>query len=215
MTNFRARAVVFDLDGTLLDSMPLVLMAVHHALAPFGSRTPQEVFADLGGPPARFLGRLLNDAAHVPVALERMETYHRNNAHLIVPFGTVGESLARLGTAAQLGLWTGRDRASTLWLLEQHGLAAHFRATLCGDDLTTHKPDPEGLTVVMRRLGVAPAETLFVGDADVDVLGGVAAGARTILIRGGRDVDQRVVTQAWRTVDTPAEALELVTRCVG
>lgn len=215
MTDFPARAVVFDLDGTLVDSMPLVLAAVGHALAPFGSRSPEAILASLGGPPARFLGRLLEDAAHVPTALERMESYHRDNAHLIVPFGSVREALTRLGASARLGLWTGRDRASTLWLLAQHGLASHFGVTLCGDDLATHKPDPEGLTVIMRRLGVAPAETLFVGDADVDVLGGVAAGARTILIRGGRAVEDRIVAQAWRTVETPGEALELASRWVG
>jgi HAD superfamily hydrolase (TIGR01549 family) len=213
MSEFRARAVVFDLDGTLVDSMPLVLAAVGYALAPYGERTPTEILASLGGPPARFLGRLLADAAHVPAALERMESYHRENAHLIVPFGAVGAALPRLAQAVRLGLWTGRDRESTLWLLAQHRLAAHFGVTLCGDDLSTHKPDPEGLHYIMRRLAVAPEETLFVGDADVDVIGGAAAGARTILIRSGRPVTAEVLARAWSVVETPAEALQLAAAC--
>lgn len=215
MTEFRPRAVVFDLDGTLVDSMPLVLAAVAHALAPFGVRSPDEILSNLGGPPARFLGRLLTDATHVPTALERMESYHRDNAHVIEPVFDVGPRLARLGAAARLGLWTGRDRESTLWLLEKHRLASHFGMTLCGDDLDTHKPDPEGLHVIMRQLGVTPPETLFVGDADVDVLGGVAAGARTILIRSGREVSPAIRARAWQTVETPGEALDMAWRCVG
>jgi pyrophosphatase PpaX len=213
MSEFRARAVVFDLDGTLVDSMPLVLSAVAHALAPYGERTPSEILASLGGPPARFLERLLADAAHVPVALKRMEAFHRDHAHLIVPFGDVGAALTRLAQAARLGLWTGRDRESTLWLLAQHRLVAHFGVTLCGDDLATHKPDPEGLRLIMRRLAVAPEETLFVGDADVDVIGGAAAGIRTVLIRAGRSVPSEVLARAWRVVETPADALELAAGC--
>ena len=66
------RAVVFDLDGTLIDSMPLVIEAVAHAIAPFGTRSPHEIFARLGGPPERFLGLLIGEMKHVPAAVGRM-----------------------------------------------------------------------------------------------------------------------------------------------
>jgi phosphoglycolate phosphatase-like HAD superfamily hydrolase len=66
----------------------------------------------------------------------------------------------------------------------------------------------------MRRLGVTPAETLFVGDADVDVLGGDACGVATLLIQNGREVEAGISARAWRTAKSPIEALELVLRCL-
>ena len=70
-------AVVFDLDGTLVDSLPLVLQAITHAIAPFGPLRPtMEIFARLGGPPERFMPGLLNDPRDTPAALARMEKFH-------------------------------------------------------------------------------------------------------------------------------------------
>jgi HAD superfamily hydrolase (TIGR01509 family) len=209
------RAVVFDLDGTLLDSLPLVLAAISHALEPFGTRPPPDIFARLGGPPERFLGPLLNDLSHVPEAMKRMESFHHDNAHLIQ---TYEGAAALLGALRQLGLgvalWTGRDRSSTNWLLERHGLAGLFTTTLCGDDLPSHKPDPAGLREILRRLDVRPEETLFVGDADVDVLGGAGCGVDTLLIRHRREVAVHIVAQSWQAVATPAEAFTVVRECV-
>ena len=73
----RPRVVVFDLDGTLVDSMPLVFAAISHALEPFGARTQDEIFARLGGPPDRFLAALLDDLKHVPAARQRLDAYDR------------------------------------------------------------------------------------------------------------------------------------------
>jgi HAD superfamily hydrolase (TIGR01509 family) len=205
------RAVVFDLDGTLLDSLPLVLSAITHALEPFGRRPTMEIFARLGGPPERFLGSLLDDLKHLPVALERMEVFHRENAHLIRPYEGVNTLLAGLRKLdIQVALWTGRDRESADWLLKTHQLEDFFATVVCGDDLPSHKPDPEGLREIMRRLRVKPADTLFVGDADVDVLGGVGCGVDTLLIRHNRDVELHIAAKSWRTVTSPKDAFALV-----
>lgn len=209
------RAVVFDLDGTLIDSLSLVLAGITHALEPFGTRPTMEIFAQLGGPPDRFLVPLLQDQKHLPVALQRLEDYHRQNAHLIQPYAGVTTLLNTLRDAGvQAAIWTGRDRASAAWLLGRHQLEGYFATVLCGDDLGSHKPDPEGLREIMRRLGVAPAETLFVGDADVDVLGGVGCGVDTLLIRHSRQIELHIASQSWRTVPSPVEAFELVLSCV-
>ena len=212
---FRPRAVVFDLDGTLVDSLPLVLAAIGHAIAPYGRRPEKDIFASLGGPPALFLGALLPDLAHLPTALDRMEQYHRENAHLIQPFAGATRILGALQAQVQLALWTGRDRVSTEWILNEHRLESFFATAVCGDDLATHKPDPEGLRAILQRLGVQPADTLFVGDADVDVAGGAASGVKTLLIRNGRQVEPQISAQAWMVVDSPREALELTLACLA
>jgi pyrophosphatase PpaX len=212
----RPRAVVFDLDGTLVDSLPLVLQSIAHAIEPYGARPTMEIFARLGGPPERFLPALLDDRQNVPAALDRMDAFHRANRHLIRPFDGTVRALDRLRFAGvQLAIWTGRDRESTEHLLAVHQFAGYFATIMCGDDLPTHKPDPEGLREIMRRLEVTAAETLFVGDADVDVLGGTACGVDTVLIRNARTVEAHITAQSWRSVGTPLEAFEVVLGCVG
>ena len=207
----RPPAVVFDLDGTLLDSLPLVLSAITHALEPFGKRPTMDIFARLGGPPERFLGPLLDDLKNLPVALERLEAFHRENAHLIRPYEGVNTLLAGLkNLGVQVALWTGRDRESADWLLKNHQLEGFFATVVCGDDLPSHKPDPTGLREIMRRLGVKPEETLFVGDSDVDVLGGVGCGVDTLLIRHNREVELHIAAKSWRTVVSPADAFAVV-----
>lgn len=210
------RAVVFDLDGTLLDSLPLVLAAIAHAIEPHGTRPTMDIFAHLGGPPERFMGALVRDPAHVPAALRRMESFHRDNEQLIQPFAGAAEVVETLRRSdVRMGVWTGRDRESTDRMLRRHGLDAALGAVVCGDDLPTHKPDPEGLREILRRLAVRADEAIFVGDADVDVLGGVAAGVDTVLIRHSRTIAPPILARSWRAVATPREAYEVVVKSVA
>jgi HAD superfamily hydrolase (TIGR01509 family) len=175
-----------------------------------------DIFARLGGPPERFMPDLLDDPRNTPEALQRMEDFHRENHHMIRPFGGVGVVLEKLRTRdVAIAIWTGRDRESTDWLLSQHALTHFFDTVVCGDDLPTHKPDPQGLWEILRRLEVTGPAALFVGDADVDVLGGVACDVDTVLIRHGREIDHEIREKAWRTVISPLEAYELVLGRVG
>ena len=211
----RRRTIVFDLDGTLVDSLPLVLGAIRHAIAPHGGEVSMDIFAHLGGPPETFMRNLVKDPGHVPEALRRMYAYHHQNAHLIRPYDGARPLLERLAAGGvQAAVWTGRDRASTDVLLRAHGLDALLAAVVWGDDLASHKPDPAGLIEILSRLGCPAAETLFVGDADVDVLGGDACGVDTVLIRHQRTIERHVLARAWQVVATPAEAYACVLRCV-
>lgn len=211
------RAVVFDLDGTLVDSMPLVLRAFAHALQPYRPELGlSDIFQRLGGPPARTLLELIGDEANAADALRRLDSFGFDDGDLAQPFegmkGTL-ENLHARGMA--LGIWTGRDRATTRTVLAAHGLERFFSVVVCGDDLPTHKPHPEGLRFILERLGVAPKEALYAGDADADVLGGFEAGVRTILIRHGREVEKVVLDQAWHYVDTPPEAYALIADAIS
>ena len=207
----RRRAVVFDFDGTLVDSLPLVLRALSHALAPYVDEPPtMAIFTQLGGPPESFLPSLVGDPRHVPAALRRLDAYHRENSHLIGLFaGARGMLEALHARAVPMAIWTGRDRESADWLLRERQLAGLFDVVVCGDDLPTHKPDPQGLREILARLEVTPAETLFIGDADVDVLAGHACGVPTVLIRHSHEVPPEIRAKTWRVVVTPAEAYEL------
>jgi len=205
------RAVVFDLDGTLMDSLPLVLRALGHAIEPFGPPPTMEIFSRLGGPPERFLPEFVGGDHNVTVAMSRLRHYHRENYHLIRPFAGAEHLLSGLRSRGiATALWTGRDRGTLDELLDRHHLRDRFDTVVSGDDLPSHKPDPAGLAEILRRLGVSGDEALMVGDADVDVLGAAACGVGSVLIRHGRDVEPEISAQAWRVVTSPFEAYELV-----
>ncbi|HWA86319.1 MAG TPA: HAD-IA family hydrolase [Opitutus sp.] len=206
------RAVVFDLDGTLVDSMPLVLRAYAHALQPFyPNLTDEEITARLGGPPERMFAEMLVEPECAETALRRLKECSLANWKLIRPFTGMAALLADLRAAGcASAIWTGRERESAEWLLREHGIAPQVQTFVCGDDLATHKPDPAGLAEVLHRLDVPVGETLFVGDADVDVLAGAAIGVRTLLIHHGRPLDATVRAKAWRVAVSPSEAYAIV-----
>ncbi len=210
-------AVVFDLDGTLVNSMPMVLRAFAHALEPFRpAMTELELFHRLGGPPARTFRELIGDDMHVPAALARMAAYSDANWREIRPFDGAHGLLDELReNGRSLAVWTGRDRETTVRILDEHGLGTGLREVVCGDDLPTHKPHPQGLAEIMGRLGVRPEETLYVGDGDVDVLAGAEVGVRTVLIHHGREIEADIVQKAWRVVADPADAYAVVRGLVG
>ncbi|MEO7413596.1 MAG: HAD-IA family hydrolase [Opitutaceae bacterium] len=211
----RTSTVIFDLDGTLMDSLPLVLRAFSHALEPFAPPPTMQIFAQLGGPPERIFPGLLGGDRHLREAMKRLQTFNQDNHHLIEPFVGVGVVLEKLRLRdVSLAIWTGRDRESAEWLLRRHGLDVFFGTILCGDDLPSHKPDPAGLKEILLRLNADTKTSLLVGDADVDVLGGAAGGVDTVLINHAREVEKTVLAKSWRTVSSPFEAYELVLRCV-
>jgi HAD superfamily hydrolase (TIGR01509 family) len=215
MNGVRRRGIVFDLDGTLVDSLPLVLAAIQHAIEPFGGTTTMEIFAHLGGPPPRFMAGLLQDPADVPEALARMQRYHDENFHLIEPYAgarALLETLQQQGVPA--AVWTGRDRISAQALLRRHALEGLLAEVVCGDDLPSHKPDPAGLRQILAALGLAPGEVVLVGDADVDVLGGYACGVDTVLIRHQREIAAEIQARSWQLLVSPQEAYAAVRRCL-
>jgi HAD superfamily hydrolase (TIGR01509 family) len=212
----RKRAAVFDLDGTLVDSMPFVVETFIHAVEPYRERpTTQEVLSQLGGPLDSCLSNLLGPRAihSLDGARKRLLEYEHGQEPKLKPFAGVGALLASLqAKGVRLGIWTGRDRWSAVRILDVHGLAGFFGAVVCGDDLATHKPDPTGLLRTIELLGATAGETVFMGDADADVLGGHAAGVHTIFVHHGRAAPAHVHSRAAEVFSEPGEAYEAIVR---
>jgi phosphoglycolate phosphatase-like HAD superfamily hydrolase len=206
------RGVVFDLDGTLLDSMPQVLRMFGHAVSPFIDPLSDDQWRSrLGGPPRRILETVLENPLHVGEAMARLTEYQLVYLNRILAFGgmkVLFDDLSRAGVAT--GIWTGRDRRSTEALMDEHRIRGMITALVCGDDLATHKPHPEGLSEVLRGLDVKTTDALFVGDSDVDVLAGAALGVKTVWITHGLEINPSIAAQAWRVVNTPTEAYSIV-----
>src|SRR5664280_1096264 len=204
----RFGGVVFDLDGTLVDTMPFVLEGLATAVAPYRPRpTPAEVMSSLGGPSDACVRRLLGGTRHLAAALAAYLEFLRQNDHVALPFRGAGTLLKRLQAASvRVGLWTGRERNSTLARLRALLWEHCFDPVICGDDLPSHKPDPAGLLKIIRRWRLRPHQVLFVGDSDQDIEGGGAAGVPMLAIDHGRSIAPGPLRRPVAVVATPAAA---------
>ena len=190
------RLVMFDLDGTLIDSVPDLAEAVDRMLVEMG-RAPAgvEKVRDWVGNGARVLVRraLAGGLDHAAVgeaeteeALARFLDIYADCHHLTALYPGVHELLEALSTAAvELAVVTNKPERFVAPLLEQVGLGGYFRWIIGGDTLPQQKPDPAALLQVMRLAGVEAAQALFVGDSRNDVLAARAAGVPCIAVSYG------------------------------
>lgn len=179
------RAVLFDWDGTLVDSAEASFRCYRDLFAAFGIAFEREhyartyspdwyrTYAAMGLPEScwddadqRFVNRYAElDAALVPGAAEAL--------------GTLGQ--AGLG----LGLVSSGERPRIERDLARFALSGRFAAVVCGTEAGRRKPHPDGLLLALERLGVAPDESAYVGDSPEDVEMARAAGALAVGVPGG------------------------------
>jgi phosphoglycolate phosphatase len=190
------RLVMFDLDGTLVDSVPDLAAAVDQLLQELG-RPPAGLAAvrNWVGNGARVLVRraLANALEHGDVAdaeaepaLARFLELYARCQHLTRLYAGVHPLLEALSTAAvELAIVTNKPERFVAPLLEQVGLGSYFRWIIAGDTLPQQKPDPAALLQVMQLAGVTPGQSLFVGDSRNDVLAARAAGVPCVAVSYG------------------------------
>jgi phosphoglycolate phosphatase len=186
-------AVVFDLDGTLVDSRGDIVRACNAMLTSLARGTlPDETVAGFVGDGARSLVRRALEATSPSVGAAEVDRGLELflDAYAADPIGRTQlmpgawaalEALAPL----PLALCTNKSRRTTLLVLEGLDLTRHFTVVVCGDDLEHGKPHPLPLRTVATRLGCRPERLVMVGDGPQDIECGRAAGARTIGVKGG------------------------------
>jgi len=210
--------IVFDLDGTLIDSRLDLAESANEVLASYGARPlPVDTVAGMVGEGARVLVARVLEAAGLrpdePDALHRfLEIYNRRLLNHTRPYTGVIEMLKQARARAALAILTNKPEAPTRRLLEAFGIAALFTAVVGGDSAYPRKPDPGGLRGLMRDAGATTGTTLFVGDSMIDVETARRAGTRicVALYGFGRLRGELVLTGEELLAETPAD----VTRAI-
>jgi HAD superfamily hydrolase (TIGR01549 family) len=190
MSNFDA--VVFDLDGVLIDSRPQMEFVFRECYREFvdESEPPlQEFFHRMGMP----LPEILRDLG---LPSEMLHTYRKLSRQLYKQIRVVQGAYSTLelikAMGMPIGLMTGKDRERTVEILGHFGLKQFFSATVCGDDAYPGKPAPDGLLALAAQFGVSPKKTVIVGDSVLDVQCGLAAGSLTAAVTWGFESKERM-----------------------
>lgn len=178
--------LIFDLDGTLVDSLPGLLAVTNGVLAEEGLPPIQlaQIRLMVGDGAARLLQRAFAAAGGRDpddAALQRWLSRYVQDA-TAPPYPGLHKLLRRYPAGA-LGLCTNKPRAPTVRILKQLGLGSSFGAVVAGDDLPFRKPDPRHLLTTIERLGGGAA--LYVGDSEVDADTARAAGVPFVAMRHG------------------------------
>ena len=220
-------AVLFDLDGTLVDSAPDLAAAVDRMLVELG-------FAPCGVAPVRdwigkgiekLVERALRAAlggGDVPADLRARgldsfsAAYEQTSGQLGTVYPGVVEAITELALrGVPMACVTNKARRFTVPLLEAIGLAPHFRVLVCGDSVERKKPDPQHVRAACERLGVAAGDTLMVGDSENDLMSASGAGCAVVLVTYGYTEGKPVATLgADRLIDDLREVLPMVRNTV-
>ena len=202
MTTFHA--VLLDLDGTLLDSIPDLAHAANAMRIELGMPTLREdVVATFVGKGVdnlvrRALAGSLHDADPGPALFEQAREsfyrhYHLVNGDKAAVFEGVIEGLkAMRAQGLKLAVVTNKPTEFTLPLLQRTGLAGFFQEVVCGDTCVRRKPDPDQMLYACERLGVSPAQAVAIGDSINDALAGRAAGMHVLAVPYGYNEGQDV-----------------------
>ena len=194
MTDY-PKAVIWDLDGTLVDSAADIASTLNKLLADqaLGAHSVAQVKTMIGGGIARLIERgwaahdetLSADAvAHLTARFMTLYSDHATDETRL--YEGVGETLELLRDRGVIqAVCTNKPRGLSELILERLGVAGTFRVVIGGDSTREKKPHPLPVLTCLRRLGVSPSEAVMVGDSGVDLAAGHAAGLPVVLLRQG------------------------------
>ena len=191
------RAVLFDIDGTLVHSLPLYVATINHVLeadglGPLDATTVKGLFVDniefMIHEAFRLCGKPLYDGAYTEV-LDRYMAFYLNEEHsrkYVEPYIGVPETLEALRQAGlKLGIVTNRPYEAAVGILKVMGFLSYFSEIFSIDRVTKNKPDPAHLHETLEQMGLAPHEAIMVGDHDMDVVVSKRVGTPVIIVTYG------------------------------
>ncbi|PBY94362.1 phosphoglycolate phosphatase [Pseudomonas aeruginosa] len=223
MKRMRLKAVLFDMDGTLLDTAPDFIaitqaMRAAHGLPPVDEQQVRDVVS--GGARAMVaaaFGLSLDSPELEPLRQEFLDRYQEHCAVLSRPYDGIPELLAAIEKAGLIwGVVTNKPVRFAEPIMQRLGYAERSRVLVCPDHVTRSKPDPEPLLLACSQLGIDPPRVLFIGDDLRDIESGRDAGTKTAAVRYGyiHPEDNPAHWGADVIVDHPRELIDVLDRAL-
>jgi phosphoglycolate phosphatase len=216
--------LIFDLDGTLIDSRLDLVHAVNAALRFLGRpELPEDVIASYVGDGApmlirRTLGAQADDESLARKGLEFFLSYYKEHKlDYTRLYEGIEDALNAIrtshnGVPRKMAVLSNKPVNPSRAIIDALGLKEFFVSVYGGNSFATKKPDPEGAQTIMRETGIQPGETLIVGDSAIDVYTGRNAGAWTCAVTYGFAPHTLEEAKPDVVVDSPKELAELFAR---
>ena len=180
-------AVLFDLDGTVVDSVELIISSFQHATREVLGRefTREETIQGIGKPLREQMVAL--SPGHADDLVRSYQVFnHREHDRMLTLYDGVRTLLVGLRDAGvKLGLVTSKSRRVTQMAFDLTGIEALFDETVCAEDTPRNKPLPDPILLCMERLGVPAQRSVYVGDSPFDIQAAHAAGLESIGVTWG------------------------------
>jgi pyrophosphatase PpaX len=213
ISRMRFPVVLFDLDGTVVDSGAMILASFRHATKTVLDRelSDSELLAAVGTPLREQM--ILIDSERVD---ELVEAYRAHNEPLhdaLEPCTGMLDILQRLREEGRrLGIVTAKRRSTVELAFAVLPLSDYFDVVVAAEDATRHKPDPEPLLLALERLEAQPDEAAYVGDSPFDVAAAKAAGVFAVAVTWGGIHSEESLREERpdAVVSTPAELLDVI-----
>jgi phosphoglycolate phosphatase len=195
------RAIIFDLDGTLIDSKLDLVYSVNATLRELKRpELPEEIISSYIGNGAPVLVAKSLGPGASPAELDRalkffLSHYEAHKMDNTCAYPGVAEALEHL-SAMPMAVLTNKPERISVRILEALGLAKYFRAIYGGNTFSTKKPDPLGVNTILREFSARPNEGLLIGDSQVDVQTARNAGILSAIVNYGFGIHDRAAHPA-------------------
>jgi pyrophosphatase PpaX len=174
--------VIFDLDGTLVDTHQLIFDSFNHVMKKYKSieLTPSEIMSYFG-PPEDVCIKNMIGLTDFEQAWRDYLSYYKTHLSESMVFHGIPELLKNLKkSASQLGIFTGKGIDTTEATLSYHKLKDFFDVIVTGSDVKRHKPHPEGIELALRKFNVKSSEAVLIGDSLSDYKAAASAGVHFV-----------------------------------
>jgi pyrophosphatase PpaX len=213
----RTPVVLFDLDGTLVDSIELIVAAAMNAFAsrPGPAPSEAEIRNTIGRPLPTTFGPWLVDDDDLPFLIAKYREYQlEHHDRLTNAYEGIIDAVSGLdAVGCQMGIVTSKVGFMAERALEHVGLARYMRCVIASDSTTKHKPDPEPVLMALERLGCAPSDALFVGDSPYDMQAARAAGVNALGVAWGAFSEHTLLHAGAESIlQRPVELLPYIKR---
>lgn len=210
------KTILFDFDGTLVDSAPGIVKTMQQTFRRMGVAVPDEdaMRATIGlplGKALQMLAGLSDDDTRTATKTYR-DIFHTYELNYINNFPHVISTLNKIkASGIRMAIVTSRESTSLNLITDRRGMSSFFETSITGADGYKPKPAPDMVLALMKRMNIKNHETLVVGDTTFDIEMGNAAGCRTVAVTYGYHSKERLASaKPTFTIDSFEELIEII-----